>query len=145
VAHWDYSEETRPCICGAGELTICCETENYPPGRVRTNVKVKCEHCQATYYVTKYGFGPITYSKHSDIATRVAALDARSGAWNRDPDVGATRERLRLKLDTLPSLAARWRWLRERQLYASCLSIFSSRIPSRARAARSGHGPVSPA
>ena len=124
MSHWDFSEWTHPCICGAGELTIRCQTENYPPFGVETDVVVNCEHCNATYYVCKRGFSPIEYPRHSDIAARMAAAAARREAWDTDPSVIDAQRWLRQKLDAMPSLAARWRWLRDHQLYTPGLAVF---------------------
>lgn len=41
-----------------------------------------------------------------------------------DPNVIAMRSRLRRELDAMPSLAARWRWLRNHRLYAPRLAAF---------------------
>jgi hypothetical protein len=49
---------------------------------------------------------------------------ARHSEWDADPSVIAIRSRLHRKLEAMPSLVARWRWLRERQLYVSGLAGF---------------------
>jgi hypothetical protein len=131
MSRWEHSAWRGSCACGTGQFVIACESENYPPFRIRYGAWSQCDKCRKEYLIIQAdGPGCVHLTKRSDCDAARAASAARNKAWDTDPEVIAACARLRRMLDQQKSQAARYRKLQEYQLYSYSLTNFRNEYRS---------------
>jgi hypothetical protein len=124
----DYDEHVTeyPCLRGKGALE---HTRKSALNKNGSSVSFACEDCAKAFFVSlhlsgSYDLRRATAFRLSDRDAQLAAASDARRAWDAHSRAIETKAQPRSKLDALPTMTAKWRWLTERNFYRLGLREF---------------------
>lgn len=128
----DYDEFRKTCLCGKGTIRIGRSTPDHPwvsSYSVHWDANIECPSCQQDYVIDGSGqaMRVVRRADQSAVAARRSAYEAARKQFMASPAVDALKKNFAAHLDSLKSVAAVHRYLKQSRLESYEIGTFRKR------------------